>query len=62
MLSFGLAGAPLAGGRFAAALARCLQGVAFPSEARLQLYLDDPVWRLVGPRTCAGSSARCSSE
>eukprot|EP00969_Alexandrium_andersonii_P293481 12972597-Alexandrium_andersonii.AAC.1 len=48
MLSFGLAGAPLAWGRFVAALARCLQGVAFPGEARLQLYLGDPIWCLIG--------------
>ncbi|CAK0805575.1 unnamed protein product [Prorocentrum cordatum] len=48
MMSFGLKSAPLVWGRFAAAVARLLQGLYRPGEARLELYLDDPLWVLYG--------------
>ena len=44
---FGLKGAPLIWSRFAAALARMIQGTLRPSEARMQLYLDDPIWTVL---------------
>ena len=50
MMSFGLKSAPLVWGRFAAAVARLLQGLYRPGEARLELYLDDPLWVLYGTR------------
>ena len=44
---FGLKGAPLIWSRFAAAVARMIQGTLKPSEARMQLYLDDPIWTVL---------------
>ena len=48
MLGFGFDSAPLLFGRFMAAMARLLQGMADPSLVRLQCYLDDPLWELAG--------------
>eukprot|EP00959_Pyramimonas_sp_CCMP1952_P077685 1624065-Pyramimonas_sp.AAC.1 len=48
MMSFGLKSAPLLWGRLAAAMARLIQGMYIPGEARLQLYMDDPLWALTG--------------
>ena len=48
MLAFGFKTAPLIFGRLAAAGARLAQSVYLESEARLQLYLDDPLWGLRG--------------
>ena len=50
MLAFGFKTAPLTFGRLAAAGARLTQSVYLGSEARLQLYLDDPLWVLRGSR------------
>ena len=47
-MCFGLKAAPLIWCRLAAALARILQGMLEPSEGKLQLYIDDPLWFLVG--------------
>jgi hypothetical protein len=47
---FGFKAAPLIFGRFAAALGRLLQSLFHSSEARLQIYLDDPLWLLTGPK------------
>ena len=48
MLFFGLKVAPLLWSRFAAALGRMLQGTVEDYEARMDIYLDDPLWILWG--------------
>ncbi len=50
MLFFGLKVAPLLWSRFAAALGRMLQGTLEDHEARVEIYLDDPLWNLWGPQ------------
>ena len=50
-MCLGLKGAPLMWCRFAAALARMIQGTLKPSEARMQLYLDDPIWTVLARGT-----------
>ena len=47
---FGFKGAPLVMGRFAATLARLLQSLIPADEMQSQLYMDDPLWMLQGPR------------
>jgi len=47
---FGFKGAPLIMGRFSAALARMLQSMVPPDEMQSQVYMDDPLWMLQGPR------------
>ena len=47
---FGFKGAPLIMGRFAATLARLLQSLVPADEMQSQLYMDDPLWMLQGPR------------
>ena len=47
---FGFRGAPLIMGRFAAMLARLLQSLVPPEEMQSQLYMDDPLWMLQGPK------------
>lgn len=48
-LCFGLKAAPLLWGRFAAAVARLIQGLFHEDTVRSQVYLDDPVWIALGP-------------
>eukprot|EP00435_Cladocopium_sp_Y103_P055471 s826_g18.t1 len=47
---FGFRGAPLVMGRFASMLARLVQALIPPDEMQSQLYMDDPLWILQGPR------------
>jgi hypothetical protein len=47
---FGFRGAPLIMGRFAATLARMLQALIPADEMQSQLYMDDPLWMLQGPK------------
>eukprot|EP00435_Cladocopium_sp_Y103_P021609 s565_g5.t1 len=47
---FGFRGAPLIMGRFASMLARLVQALIPPDELQSQLYMDDPLWMLQGPR------------
>jgi hypothetical protein len=47
---FGFEGAPLIMGRSASTLARLLQSLIPPDEMQSQLYMDDPLWMLQGPR------------
>ncbi|CAK0845264.1 unnamed protein product [Prorocentrum cordatum] len=49
-LCFGLSGAPLIWCRVAAALARLVQSCVDHRQARMQLYLDDPMWALWGTK------------
>ena len=49
-LCFGLSGAPLLWCRVAAALSRLIMGAMDAGAARLETYLDDPLWVLRGPR------------
>ena len=50
MLCFGLAGAPLVWCRLAAFLGRIAQALLLPEEGRLQIYIDDPLLLLRGPK------------
>lgn len=47
---FGFRGAPLIMGRFASALARFIQSLMPADELQSQLYIDDPLWMLQGPK------------
>ena len=47
---FGFRGAPLIMGRFASMLARMLQALIPPDEMQSQLYMDDPLWMMQGPK------------
>eukprot|EP00435_Cladocopium_sp_Y103_P019673 s3697_g4.t1 len=47
---FGFRGAPLVMGRFASMLARLIQALFPADELQSQIYMDDPIWIMQGPR------------